>query len=337
MGTTLSGVMKIAVAAALAAVLSGSLAFAIAGGPTLELYSSGTSFSTGDEITVEVRIDTKTYAATAAELHLSFPEGAFEVVSMREGTFLPIVLTSPSSTTNSSSITVGSGTSPRNGTGTIAVLVLRALRSGSHEVSFADTTLLAVSNEAGDVTDTKTPITFEVTGAEDTGGSGNGSGNGSVSGSYRPICAPASTSGLLGQEIRFSVANPEGDHSWTAIGGIVTGGCSAAVGHQCLNVRFDEPGFYEVEVTSTTSGLSSVCDVSVTTSGIPTESPSSMIGEAGSVETGPGEVAVISLILASIAAVAYVGYTSTDWFRRREAGDIVDQTEGEKDRGDFKS
>jgi hypothetical protein len=60
--------------------------------------------------------------------------------------------------------------------------------------------------------------------------------------------------------------------------------------------------------------------------------PATLNGKADRGETGPGEVTAIALILASITAVAYVGFTSTDWFRHDGADDIVKRTAGEGNR-----
>jgi hypothetical protein len=211
----------------IAAVALATAALAIAGGPTLELYTTSSNLKTGDEVTLEVRMDTKAYDVSAVELHVSFPDGVFEIASFDEGAFLPVVLLAAQTDSDGGSITVGSGTTAKNGQGTIATLVLRALEGGTHTVTIDEATRTAAAGEAGDVTDTLTGITLVVSAGQSSGGGGGG---GSSSG----------------------------------------------------------------------QGTSTVTNT-------------------------------------SIAAVAYVGYTSTDWFRRGEAGDIVDMTEGEKNRGDFKS
>ncbi len=49
-----------------------------------------------------------------------------------------------------------------------------------------------------------------------------------------------------------------------------------------------------------------------------TPQPSS-VGGVGQVETGPGDTTILALIVGSIAALLYVGYTGSDAFRRNEA------------------
>ena len=232
---------------------------AIAGGPTLTLDPDASSVETGSNIVFEIVLDATSYEVTAVEIHVTFPEGTFEPVSFEETTSLPVVLTEMTAGTGTVYMIVGANAGQSTtGTSVAATLTLRALQEGSHDIGFGASTQIAASGEVGDVADTLTGVTIEVTG-EEVGSSGGGSSSGSGSG-----------------------------------GGTVQG-----------------------------------------TQGTPTPTPS-VTQQASQVETGPGQVTVISLILAAIAAVAYVGYTSTDWFRRREAGDIVTETEDEKDRGDFK-
>lgn len=250
----LKDIRKIAALMTVVGLWTAPAALAIAGGPTLELYTSTSSYDTGDDIMVEIRIDTTTFDVSGAEIHLSFPGGGFEVVSLDAGTFLTVILSSAQSDSDSATITVGSGTSPKNGQGTVAVLRLRALQAGTFDIELEESTQIAAAGESGDVKDTLTGVTLFILSDGDS--------------ATQTSAAQSATSAMT---------------------------------------------------TGNNSGSTTVTS------------------QAGQVPTGPAQVTVIALILASISAVAYVGYTSTDWFRRHEAGDIVDQTEGEKDRGDFKS
>lgn len=54
------------------------------------------------------------------------------------------------------------------------------------------------------------------------------------------------------------------------------------------------------------------------------------------VPTGPGESTILALVVSAIVTLLYVGYTSTDVYRRREAGELADQARREKDRIDFR-
>lgn len=226
---------------------------AIAGGPMLTLEPDSTSVETGNIVELEVILNATSYEVTAVEVHVTFPEGTFEPVSFEKGALLPVVLTEMTAGTGTVYMIVGTNAGESaTGTGVAGTLTLRALQEGSHDIGFSAGTQIAASGQSGDVADTLTGVTIEVTG-EKVESSGGGSGGGTDQG---------------------------------------------------------------VQAT-------------------PTPTPS-VTEQASQVQTGPGQVTVISLILAAIAAVAYVGYTSTDWFRRREAGDIVNETEDDKDRGDFK-
>ncbi len=66
-----------------------------------------------------------------------------------------------------------------------------------------------------------------------------------------------------------------------------------------------------------------------------TPTPSSIIGGVGQVQTGPGETAILALIIGSIVALLYVGYAGSDTFRRNEAKSYSD--EAHKNPPDFRS
>lgn len=66
-----------------------------------------------------------------------------------------------------------------------------------------------------------------------------------------------------------------------------------------------------------------------------TPRPSTAAGQAGTVSTGPMETTILAVLAAAIVALAYVGYTDTESFRRHEAGSIAGQEQGKS--SDFKS
>jgi uncharacterized repeat protein (TIGR01451 family) len=54
------------------------------------------------------------------------------------------------------------------------------------------------------------------------------------------------------------------------------------------------------------------------------------------IPTGPGESTVLALIISAVITLLYVGYTSTDTYRRREAGSLAGQAGKDPDLMDFK-
>jgi len=74
--------------------------------------------------------------------------------------------------------------------------------------------------------------------------------------------------------------------------------------------------------------------VTVSATGVPTISAQLpiIISNGGvvipPVETGPGETTVLALIISAIITLLYVGYTSTDTYRRHEAGAIAKDSRG---------
>lgn len=53
------------------------------------------------------------------------------------------------------------------------------------------------------------------------------------------------------------------------------------------------------------------------------------------VDTGPGETTVLALIISAIITLLYVGYTSTETYRRHEAGSIAKESQGDRGTSNF--
>lgn len=149
---------------ALAVLIHSSPALALAGGPTLSAQASQATVTTGSEFTATILIDTKTYSVTAAELNISFPSDKLQAVSITAGQFLPTVLVPGSTGSGVAQITVASGTTAKQGTGTLATITFRALSSGVAQVGFSNSTLVAATGQTGNVVDTMTPATITISG-----------------------------------------------------------------------------------------------------------------------------------------------------------------------------
>lgn len=158
-------------AAIATAVLMSALptaALALVGGPTLTAQTSASTVQVGQEFTVTVMMDTKSYNVTAAELHVSFPSGLVKATWVEEGSFLPTVLLNGSYGTSDASITVGSGVTPKNGTGPVMQVTFTALSAGTANIVVDEGTQVSASGEAGDVVGTRTPVTVTISGAQAT-------------------------------------------------------------------------------------------------------------------------------------------------------------------------
>lgn len=117
---------------------------------TLYLEPATVTQNAGDIFTLSVMINTSENQVSAAELHLSFDATYLEAVSIQNGTFLENVLVSGEVGTGTASITLGaSPQTPKQGTGTLAVLSMRALADTPTptQVSFASTTQVAAIGE----------------------------------------------------------------------------------------------------------------------------------------------------------------------------------------------
>lgn len=170
----------------LAILAHASSALALAGGPTLSAQTSQATVTTGSEFTATILIDTKTYSVTAAELNISFPSDKLQAISITAGQFLPTVLVPGSTGSGVAQITVASGTTAKQGTGTLATITFRALSSGVAQIGFSNSTLVAATGQAGNVVDTMTPATVTLSG-------------GTVVASSTPVSAamPSATPGVV--------------------------------------------------------------------------------------------------------------------------------------------
>ncbi|HXV26948.1 MAG TPA: hypothetical protein VD862_02925 [Candidatus Paceibacterota bacterium] len=131
------------------------------------------------------------------------------------------------------------------------------------------------------------------------------------------VCAPVSQNVSVNQTAEVQVSGAEGNITWLAPGGTP----QFTEDDDRLRVTYPSAGTYTVTV-SDSQGRFAQCMVFVqtlATSIPPTTPPPSVV----QIPTGPGESTVLALIVSAIVTLLYVGYTSTDAFRRREAGVIA--------------
>jgi hypothetical protein len=108
------------------------------------ILSAPTTVNPNQEFSVTVGINTQTYKVTAVQLDLTYQTDKYDYVSLTASDFLPSVLTPATGTNGIASIVLGSGTTAKQGNGTLAVLTLRAKpSSGVTQIGFASSTAVA--------------------------------------------------------------------------------------------------------------------------------------------------------------------------------------------------
>ena len=141
-----------------------TLALALAGGPTLTALTSASTVAPNGQFTVTVQMDTKTYQVSAAEIHLIYPADKLQAMSVQAGSFLPSVLGAGATGTGTASITVGSGMTPKQGSGPVMLVTFRALAAGTAQIGFASDTQVAAAGQSSNAIDTMTPVSVTVSG-----------------------------------------------------------------------------------------------------------------------------------------------------------------------------
>jgi hypothetical protein len=146
------------------------------------------------------------------------------------------------------------------------------------------------------------------------------------------ICAPASQTVNVGQTANFQAGGGTSPYTWTA-----PGSATVSPSGSRASATYANAGSYTVQVRDA-AGNSALCTVIVpspTPIGVipPPPTPTPPVTQ---VPTGPGESALLALIVAAIATLLYVGYASGETFRRREAQALANEGEDNIDRLDFR-
>ncbi len=298
---------------------SASPALALSGGPTLNIQPSKSSLAVNEQFTANVIIDTKTYSVAAVELHLTFPADKLQALSVAGGAFLPTELTPGTAGSGTATITVASGTSAKQGTGTIATITFKALVAGSAQIGFAGTTQVAAAGQSSNVVDTMTPATGTI-----AGGSG---------GTPTPTPAPRT---VTIQNFAFSPTplnikvgdtvvwtnRDSAPHTVTGSGGMASPTLNT---NDTYSLKFNTVGTftYQCSIHSSMTGSVVVTANTPTPTPIRTPTPSPRILDVTRVATGPGETTILALVLSSLVTLLYVGYTKSNTFRRNEIKEIA--------------
>ncbi|RJR15403.1 hypothetical protein C4579_02340 [Candidatus Microgenomates bacterium] len=121
---------------------------------SLTLLASSTNVSVNDEVTINVQMNTGVNLVTAAEVEISFDTTVFSGISIEKGPFADSTLGGDGTITGGKArIVVSNGTqNPKQGTGTIAILRLRALRAINYsQINFTPKTAVAAVGEDASV------------------------------------------------------------------------------------------------------------------------------------------------------------------------------------------
>jgi hypothetical protein len=136
---------------------------ASASDPVLTLAASSNTVQVDQIFTVNVDINTQGRSVSAAEIHLDFPSGTFQAISLVKGTFLPVELSAGSVSSGMVAIILGCDPSaPKAGSGTLAVLTLKALAPSSAQIQYSSNTKIAVIGESNSVIGSMSPVTITV-------------------------------------------------------------------------------------------------------------------------------------------------------------------------------
>lgn len=117
----------------------------------LSLSPSATTLQPQDTVTINVTINTQTYKITAVDLGISYPIDKFDAVSLVPGTFITNILTPATFNNGVARIILGSGTSPKQGSGILATLTLRAKAAGSAPLAFDSTQIAGIDSNGNAV------------------------------------------------------------------------------------------------------------------------------------------------------------------------------------------
>jgi hypothetical protein len=110
-------------------------------GINLSFSSSKSTVAPNEEFKIQVLMDTKTLAATGAELSIAYP-ASIEVLSVQPGSFLSTVLYQPTIEVGKVTIALGSGITAVSGAGVLTTITLRAISPDTATISFDPTTQL---------------------------------------------------------------------------------------------------------------------------------------------------------------------------------------------------
>ncbi len=131
----------------------------------LSLQTDNSTPNVNQQFSVTVKIDTAENTVGAVEVHISYDSAKLQGISITKDASWAQELIAGTIGNGTASITVGSSpTTPLHGTGNVAVLVFKALATGSTQIAFTGNTQAQGSGEQGDVVVGKTPVTVIIAG-----------------------------------------------------------------------------------------------------------------------------------------------------------------------------
>ncbi|RJR15316.1 hypothetical protein C4579_02520 [Candidatus Microgenomates bacterium] len=132
---------------------------------TLSLSAPTDRVMVGDEIEILVNVNTGTNQLTGADITITFDNTVFQGVSFVTGPFVETTFIEGNFFGNLANIVVGSGlTTPKTGTGTLAILRLKALQAtSSTQIAFSNSTAVSAVGESNNVLQSSQNLALTVT------------------------------------------------------------------------------------------------------------------------------------------------------------------------------
>ena len=138
-------------------------------GPTLSIMPASKEASLQETFSLEMIIDTNEDTVSAVDLHLNYDTTAFQIISFKVGTFLPVVLVPEKHENGSLTVTLGSQPdAPFKGSGIIGTLEVKATAAKQSSVSFDSDTQIAAIGKSNNVLGTTSESLIIITSADVT-------------------------------------------------------------------------------------------------------------------------------------------------------------------------
>jgi hypothetical protein len=124
--------------------------------------ASVTDAVVGQQFTVDIELDAGAYSVIAADVVVSYDPMMLKAVSFKPGALLPVELAGGSAENGRITMTVGGGTTPRTGNGSVMTVTFEALAPGQAVIVPVSGTRIAIAEQGGSVTGTFSAATITI-------------------------------------------------------------------------------------------------------------------------------------------------------------------------------
>jgi len=130
----------------------------------LHITPDKATYTIGETITVDIRLNTKEYKITGAEIHLTYPTTGLDVKNVELGTFMPVVLQPTQLSPGSISFIVGSTPEQAvTGSESLAKITFQAIQESNPTLSFTPSTVITAVGYTTNILDTTSPLALTIT------------------------------------------------------------------------------------------------------------------------------------------------------------------------------